>query len=117
MNMDPNFYRHAEDIEIEPSEIYEVEEHVQYSYQQEQLYTDEFGNIDLFDEKSQDDQALQDFIDYYPGVIREEDTLNEVLYKMNEQLDHLLRPIAKILQAEEFQRHYIDAHQKLPDMI
>ena len=50
-------------------------------------------------------------------MIRPDDTILEVLYKMNEHMNHILEPVANILDNEEQLRLFIAAREKLPNFI
>ena len=44
---------------------------------------------------------LDEFMETHPGVIRDDDTDAEVLYKMNEHLAHVLIPLADFVKNEK----------------
>ena len=85
-NLDPNFYKHADD------EVTEREDENEAG--KDQFYTDEMEGSDLLEDHEMEQEDLEEFINNFPGVIREEDSTTEVLYKMNEHLQHILAPLS-----------------------
>lgn len=81
------------------------------------MYTDEMEADDLLQQHELEQEDLEEFIANFPGVIREEDTTAEVLYKMNEHLAHIIGPLSGLVQSEESLRHYIDSHSKMPEIV
>ena len=45
---------------------------------------------DFIEEFEEEQEELEDFIANNPGNIDEDDTLAEVLYKMNEHMNHII---------------------------
>ena len=72
---------------------------------------------DIFESYELEQEALDDFINEYAGNIRETDTIEEVLYKMNEHLNHVLAPLTSSLGNEQQLQHYIRQHEHLPSVI
>ena len=58
-------------------------------------------NFDLIEDYELEQEELDNFILDYVGNIREEDTYEEVLYKMNEQMNHILVPLGEFLGNED----------------
>ena len=72
---------------------------------------------DIFESYELEQEALDEFISEYAGNIRETDTIEEVLYKMNEHLNHILAPLTESLHNEARLQHFIKSHEHLPMVI
>ena len=70
---------------------------------------------DIFDHYDQEQEELVEFINTYPGVIRDGDSKAETLYKMNEHLHNVLEPITEILENEEMLRKFIKQKKEVPE--
>lgn len=81
----------------------------------EHIYTDEMlSEFDLIEEFELEQEELEDFLNNNPGNIDEDDTLEEVLYKMNEHMMHVLEPLTEFVQNEETMSLYVKEHDHLP---
>ena len=74
-------------------------------------------NFDLIEDYELEQEELDNFIIDYAGNIRDEDTFEEVLYKMNEQMNHIIVPLGTFLENEDQMRHYVRDHETLPKVI
>ena len=81
----------------------------------EHRYTDEMETEhDLIGEYEEEQEELEDFLENNPGNIDDDDTLAEVLYKMNEHMMHIIEPLTEFVTNEESMAHYIKEHDHLP---
>ena len=104
MNMDPYFYVESDDADEQEEE-------------DQGQYTDTMEGHDIFEDYEDEQEQFEYFVNEFPGTIREEDTLVEVLYKMNEHFSHILAPVKSILANEESLRRFIKHNAGVPEKI
>ena len=116
MNMDPNFYTEAVDEE-EQRTIIDNTERAKVTDDAEQLYTDDLEAFDALEDWEQEQEDLEYHLTEFPGTIQEEDTTEEVLYKMNEHLNHILFPLTDLLKNEEWLRKFVQHTDGVPEKV
>ena len=60
------------------------------------------------------DPAKDERYEILMGNIDDDDTLAEVLYKMNEHMMHIIEPLSEFVANEESMAHYVKEHDHLP---
>ena len=110
MNLDPNFYTHL-NAKADP------ENFVSEERAQDQQYTDEMEFKDILDEHEEEEDNLEDFIENNLGNIFIDDSNSEMLYKMNEHLNHIIMPLAEFVDNEAMMQHMISEHDSLPRIV
>ena len=113
MNLDPRFYTHEEEYARQQ----ELLQTGQDERNQEQIYTDELTGRDVLEEYEDRQEELDQFIAENLGNIFSEDTLAEVLYKMNEHMNIILGHVSHFVSNEELMQRYVKDHQRLPEII
>lgn len=128
MNMDPNYYsaqfeadaKKAEGVtsgsaEKTPAPDPVAEEVNPDKRTKDHMYTDEMENEhDLIEEFEMEQEDLEEYLENNPGNIDEDDTIAEVLYKMNEHMMHIIEPLTEFVANEDSMMHYIREHDHLP---
>ena len=71
------------------------------------MYTDELEDYDALDAWEEEQEDLEYHLNEFPGTIYDDDTIEEVLYKMNEHMNHILMPLKDLLKNEEWLRKFI----------
>ena len=69
---------------------------------------------DLIAEFEEEQEDLEWFLENGVGIIDEDDTLAETLYKMNEHMQHIIAPLTDFLGNEDAMSHYVREHDHLP---
>ena len=69
---------------------------------------------DFIEEYEMEQEELEDYLMNNPGNIDDDDSLAEVLYKMNEDMNHILEPLTDFVNNEESMGHYVREHDHLP---
>lgn len=72
---------------------------------------------DLIEDYELLQEDLDEYIDEYWGNVRQEDSLELALYKMNEQLNHIIMPLAEFRGEEKRLQKQIARHENLSKAI
>lgn len=111
-NLDPRFYTHEHELTEEELSA------LQQDRSQGQVYTDELEEgVDLIEEAAELEEQLYDFIDNNLGNLREDDSIEEILYKMNEQLNKVVNHLGDLVKNEDMMQHNVRSHELLPQIV
>ena len=81
----------------------------------EHIYTDQMAaEHDFIEEFEIEQEELEEYLESNPGNIDDDDTIAEVLYKMNEHMLHIIEPLSEFVANEDSMSHYVKEHDHLP---